>query len=107
MRLAPYSRVLPIACGALLVAGLASADPGARPREKPELVPPEEYLIYDRVVQDKFLTSQTTLVLIDRQTVTRLTPEDEEPPTRAFFDENELFEGALELDMVTVFIAKA
>ena len=93
MRLALYSRVLPIACAALLVAGLASADSGAPPREKPELVPPEEYLIYDRVIQDKFLTSQTTLVLIDRQTVTRLNPQDKEPPTRASFEENEFFEG--------------
>ncbi|MGH7164633.1 MAG: hypothetical protein ACREIS_03800 [Nitrospiraceae bacterium] len=107
MRLAIYSRVLPIACAALLVAGLASADSGAPPREKPELVLPEEYLIYDRVVQGKFLTSQTTLVLIDRQTVTRLTPQEKEPPTRAFFDENEFFEGAIEPDIVTDFIAKA
>ncbi len=106
MRLALYSRVLPIACAALLVAGLASADSGAPPREKPELVPPEEYLIYDRVIQDKFLTSQTTLVLIDRQTVTRLNPQDKEPPTRASFEENEFFEGTLELDLITNFLAK-
>ncbi|MGH7163968.1 MAG: hypothetical protein ACREIS_00410, partial [Nitrospiraceae bacterium] len=104
MRLALYSRVLPIACGALLVAGLVSADSGALPREKPKPVPPEEYLIYDRVVQDKFLTSQTTLVLIDRQTVTRLTPEEKDPPTRAFFDENEFFEGVIDPDLVMDFI---
>jgi len=106
MRLALYSRVLPIACAALLVAGLASADSGAPPREKPELVPHAEYVIYDRVVLDKFLTSQTTLVLIDRQTVTRLNPQDKEPPTRTFFDENEFFEGKLEPDLITNFLAK-
>ena len=104
---AAYSRVLAIAFGALLVAGVASAESGVPPREKPELVPHEEYLVYDRVVIDKFLTSQTTLVLIDRETVTRLTPEEEEPPTPAFFDENEFFHGALEPDLVTDFITKA
>jgi len=106
MRPVPYFRVLPIVCGTLLAASLASPESGAPPREKLEPVPLEEYLIYDRVVIEKFLTSQTTLVLIDRQTVTRLNPDDEEPPTQAFFAENEFFEGELDPNLVTDFIAK-
>jgi hypothetical protein len=106
MRLAPSSHVLALVFITLQVAGLASADSGGLPREKLELVPAEEYLIYDQVVIDKFLTSQTTLVLIDRQTVTRLNPDDEEPPTKAFFDENEYFDGELDPNLVTDFIAK-
>jgi hypothetical protein len=72
---------------------------------KPESVPAEEYAIYDRVVQEKFLTSQTKLVLIAGWTVTRLGPEW--PPTdQALFDESSFFEGRLPPDLVRDFITK-
>ena len=75
--------------------------------QKLEPVPAEEYPIYDRVVQEKFLTSQTTLVVIDRLTITRLHPEAKEPPSLAFFRENEYFEGRLRPELVTDFILKS
>lgn len=88
----------------LLVApatALLAEQPGA----KPESVLAEEYPIYDLVIQDKFLTSQTQLVLIERLTVTRLGPEW--PPTnQALFEENSFFEGRLPPDLVTDFIKK-
>lgn len=77
------------------------------PEQKLEPVPIEEYPIYDRVVQDKFLTSQTTLVVIDRLTVTRLHPEAKEPPSLAIFRENDYFDGRLRPDLVTEFILKS
>jgi hypothetical protein len=70
-----------------------------------EPVPFEEYPIYDRVVIDKFLTSQTELVLIERLTVT--SPGPDWPSTnRALFEENNFFEGRLPPDLVTDFIKK-
>jgi len=70
-----------------------------------EPVPIEDYAIYDRVVMDKFLTSQTKLVLIERLTVTRLGPEW--PPTsQTLFEDNSFFEGRLPRDLVRDFIVE-
>lgn len=80
----------------------ASQQPGAF-----DPVPQEEYPIYDRVIQTKFLTSQTALVVIKRFTVTRLGPDPEEkPPTRADFEARGFFNGLLQRDLVTDFILK-
>ena len=91
---------------ACLLAGPASAASAERPEVKPEPVPAEEYPIYDLVVRTKFLTSQTTLVVIERLTVTRLGPEEKGPPNRAFFEENAYFGGRLRPDLMTDFILK-
>lgn len=97
--------LLLIAAMAMVLPGPGFADSAGRPGEKPQSVPQEDYPIYDRVVQDRFLTSQTQLVLIERLTVTRLGPEW--PPTsRALFEENSFFEGRLPPDLVTDFIKK-
>jgi hypothetical protein len=62
-----------------------------------ESVPPEEYPIYDLVIEKKFLTSQTELVLIDRLTVTNLGGEDW----------HQFFGGAIPADTLTDFLHKA
>lgn len=72
----------------LVLADLAGAGPIERAEDKAEPVPPEEYSLYDQVIQTKFLTSRTSLVMIERLTVTRLGPEERNPPDRAYFDEN-------------------
>ncbi|MER3424838.1 MAG: hypothetical protein C4293_18065 [Nitrospiraceae bacterium] len=87
-------------CNAALIKSAENREPGPVP------VPPEEYPIYDVVVQSKFLTSRTKLVMIDRLTVTRVTP-DENPISRGFFQENRFFEGALSPALVTDFLWKA
>ncbi len=74
--------------------------------DQAESVPPEEYPIYDLVIQTKFLTSQTVLVLIDRMTVTKL-GSDDNTPTPAFFEEHRFFGGAIPADAVTDFAVKA
>jgi hypothetical protein len=96
----------PAALAAIIVLHSTIASSAERSEQNLEPVPVEEYPIYDRVVQDKFLTSQTTLVVIDRLTVTRLHPEAKEPPSLAFFREHDYFEGRLRPELVTDFILK-
>lgn len=90
----------------LLLAGPVEADSAERPEDKLEPVPPEEYPIYDLVVQKKFLTSQATLVLIHKLTATRLHPQEKAPPPRTFFEENGLFEGMLQPEVIDDFLLK-
>jgi hypothetical protein len=68
-----------------------------------QLVPSEDYAIYDRIIQAKFLTSDTTLVLIRRLTAIRLGPE-EVPFRRQFFEENQFFEGTLPPSLIAEFL---
>lgn len=69
-----------------------------------QLVPSEDYAIYDRIIQAKFLTSDTTLVLIRRLTATRIGPE-EVPFRRQFFEENQFFDGTLLPSLIVEFLA--
>ena len=68
-----------------------------------QLVPSQDYAIYDRIIQAKFLTSDTTLVLIRRLTATRLGPEDV-PFRRQFFEENRFFDGTLPPSLIAEFL---
>ena len=90
----------------LMLAAQAGAGPVERAEDKAIPVPPEEYSLYDQVIQTKFLTSRTSLVMIERLTVTRLGPEGKDPPDRSYFDENRFFEGRLPPDLVTDFLLK-
>ncbi|TLY27361.1 MAG: hypothetical protein E6K63_10925 [Nitrospirae bacterium] len=96
----------PAALAANLVLHSTIASPAESAEQNLEPVPVEEYPIYNRVVEDKFLTSRTTLVVIDRLTVTRLHPEAKEPPNLAFFREHDYFNGRLRPDLVTDVILK-
>jgi hypothetical protein len=99
-------RIPLLAVAMLLLADAALAAPADRSKEKPPLVPEAEYRIYDLVLQGKFLTSQTELVVIERFTVTKLGPDERDIPSQAFFDGNQFFEGRLRSDLVTDFILK-
>ena len=90
----------------LMLAAPAGAGPVERAEDKAIPIPPEEYALYDRVIETKFLTSQTRLVMIERLTVTRLGPEERKPPDRAYFDENRFFEGRLPPELVADFLLK-
>jgi hypothetical protein len=68
-----------------------------------QLVPSEDYAIYDRIIQAKFLTSDTTLVLIRQLTATRIGPE-EVPFRRQFFEENQFFDGTLPPSLIVEFL---
>lgn len=95
-----------VASVAVLLVDQASAGAVERSEDKPDLVPPEEYVLYDQVIQRKFLTSETSLVMIERLTVTRLGPEERNPPDRGLFNENRFFEGRLRPDLVEDFLMK-
>lgn len=93
-----------IACAGLLGQGLA--EPAGVPREGGALVPPEEYPVFDRVVESKFLTSRTRVVIVERATVGFLHPETPVPPTVEWFDAVRPFDGRLSEDLVADFVIK-
>ena len=66
--------------------------------------PLDDYGLYDQVVAKKFLTSHTRLVVLERLTVPRLLPDQQEPTTTAFFDDQRYFNGALPRDLIRGFV---
>ena len=68
-------------------------------------IPAEDYPLYDQVVTSTFLTSATQLVVIERLTRLRLSPDQEEPTTIGAFQEQEYFDGELPSDLIRAFIS--
>lgn len=64
----------------------------------------EEYALYDRIIEDKFLTAQIQLVLLERMTVSRLVPNQPESMTMAFFQQQGFFNGMLPHELVRDFV---
>jgi hypothetical protein len=69
-----------------------------------ESIPAEDYALYDQVVTGKFLTSATLLVMIERMTSLRLSPNQEGPTTIEAFQEQKYFEGELPADLIREFV---
>lgn len=69
-------------------------------------VPAEDYSIYDEIVRGKFLTSGTTLVMIERMTTTGLLPDSPVLPTVAFFEDRAFFDARLPRDLILDFLFK-
>ena len=95
----------------ILLSGLMGTGAGPGPAAEPDsptvmAVPAEEYPVYDEVVRGKFLTTGTTLVIIERMTTTHMLPEPPIPPTRAFFEERAFFGSRLPPDVVQEFLFK-
>jgi len=67
-------------------------------------VSPEDYDLYDRIIEDKFLTSQIQLVLLERLTVSRVVPNEPESMTMGFFQEQGFFHGLLPQELVRDFV---
>ncbi len=65
---------------------------------------PEDYDLYDRIIEGKFLTSQIHLVLLERMTVSRLVPNQPDSMTVAFFQQQEFFNGLVPQELVRDFI---
>jgi hypothetical protein len=95
---------------ATLVGALATAPVHAfaaeAPPSAPALVPSEDYPLYDVIVDEKFLTPDTKLVLLERVTLTRLHPEQQGPLGLETFQEYEIFDGRLPADLVRDFLLK-
>jgi hypothetical protein len=73
--------------------------------QKTDAIPVEDYALYDQVVTSKFLTSATQLVVIERATQFRLSPDQEGPTTIGAFLEQEFFDGELPADLIREFTA--
>ena len=69
-------------------------------------MPLEDYPLYDLVVDEKFLTPETKLVLLERPTLTRLHPEQLGPLRLETFQEYDIFDGRLPIDLVRDFLFK-
>lgn len=73
--------------------------------QKTEAIPVEDYALYDQVVTSKFLTSATQLVVIERMTRLRLSPDQEGPTTVGALQEQGYFDGELPADLIREFIS--
>lgn len=88
----------------VLAVTIGRAEEGAEP--KPPPVPEEEYPIYDLVVQAKYLTSGTRLVLIERLTAARMEKDEREYLSPEFFEEQNVFGGTLPASLLHDFFFK-
>jgi len=86
--------------------GPPSAAPAETPPTSPPPVPLEDYPLYDLVVDEKFLTPETKLVLLERTTLTRLHPEQLGPLRLETFQEYDIFDGRLPIDLGRDFLFK-
>lgn len=73
--------------------------------QKTDAISVEDYALYDQVVTRKFLTSATQLVVIERTTQFRLSPDQEGPTTIGAFQEQGFFDGELPADLIREFTA--
>lgn len=73
----------------------------------PPPVPLEDYPLYDLIVDEKFLTPETKLVVLERHTLTRLHPEQQGSVRLETFQEYEVFDGRLPIDLVRDFVFKS
>ncbi|MBX3320355.1 MAG: hypothetical protein KF890_10790 [Nitrospira sp.] len=64
----------------------------------------EDYRLYDRVIEDKFLTSQIQLVLLERMTVSRLVPDQDGSMSLDFLQREGYFGGMLPHELVRDFV---
>jgi len=74
--------------------------------EQPAAVPAQEYPLYDLVVRDKFLTSRTTMVVIERLTVARMKQDERDYLSRESLEEQEVFENKLPPTLLDDFLFK-
>ena len=73
--------------------------------DAPSAVPADDYILYDQVITSKFLTDDTQLVLIERETTTLISPKQEGALSVRWFEEEQYFDGTLPADLVRGFIA--
>lgn len=91
----------------LIVLILAVIIPSAflRAAEQAPYIPTEDYALYDQIVAKKFLTSDTRLVVLERMTVIRLIPSQEDPMTIQVFQDQGFFDSELPADLIRDFVA--
>jgi hypothetical protein len=98
-------RLILLALPVAVLLGPVPAELAVGERESGDAIAPEEYEIYNRIVESKFLTSDTALVLIHELTAVRLGPSGL-PFSREWFEENQVFEGRVPRGLIADFLAK-
>jgi hypothetical protein len=89
----------------VLCAGLFSnVACAAEQRSAVDVIPAEDYALYDQTIESVFLTSHTRLVVIERMTVARLLPDRTEPVTIESVQDRNYFLGRLPADLVRDFV---
>ena len=78
---------------------------GLAGEERVVSIPVEDYARYDQIITSKFLISETQLVLLERNTTTQISPDQEGPLTSAWLRTQGYFDGALPVDLVRDFVA--
>jgi hypothetical protein len=76
----------------------------AEQRSAADVIPAEDYVLYDQTIESLFLTSHTMLVVIERMTVARLFPGQAEPITIVSVHDRNYFLGRLPPDLVGDFV---
>ncbi len=89
----------------LLSGSMGASGAVAESGRQAEAIPADDYALYDQVVTSKFLTSTTQLVVIERMTRLRLSPDQEAPTTIGAFQEQDYFDGELPTDLVREFVS--
>ena len=74
----------------LLNGSMGASGAVAESGRQAEAIPADDYALYDQVVTSKFLTSTTQLVVIQRMTRLRLSPDQEVPTTIGVFKSNSI-----------------
>lgn len=101
-----HGLALPVVCFIWFFAAMTGMGFAQHPDDKREPVPLEEYPLYDLVVRDKFLTSQTTMVVIERLTVARMKKHEREYLSRESLEDQEVFENELPPVLLDDFLFK-
>jgi hypothetical protein len=73
--------------------------------QKADAISAEDYALYDQVVTGKFFTSATQLVVIERMTRLRLSPDQEGTTTIGAFQGQGYFDDTLPMDLLQEFIS--
>ena len=89
----------------LLNGSMGASGAVAESGRQAEAIPADDYALYDQVMTSKFLTSTTQLVVIERMTRLRLSPDQEVPTTIGAFQEQQYFDGELPTDLVREFVS--
>ncbi len=96
-----------VVIAAVLFVNVVLCLPGAMavPDQKTDAISAEDYALYDQVVSSKFLTASTQLVVIERMTRLRLSPDQEGSTAVGVFQEQGYFNDELPTDMIREFIS--
>ncbi len=106
LQLPRMTRLIVMIVAVLLMGGLMGMSRAVAESDwQADVIPAEDYVLYDQVVTSKFLTSATQLVVIERMTRLQIFPGQKGQATVGAFQEQGYFESRLPADLIREFIA--